>query len=106
MIRSQQLQMLHEQEKRMREAQNLSIIETDTKIWCPICRRPHSPGEMGSILMNDSSNGLMEDARNESGLAPPGDEVNQSNFDWKPINNQGHLSRYHLISSVYFFVRL
>ena len=94
MIRSQQLQMLREQEKRMREAQNLSIIETDTKIWCPICRRQHSPGEMGSILMENSGNDYsMEDDQNESEMGPPGDEGGQPNNDWKPVINQGHLTR-------------
>ena len=55
MIRSQQLQMLQEQERQMQEAQNLSIIETNSKIWCPICRIPHNPIEMGSILLENNA---------------------------------------------------
>ena len=91
MIRSQQLQMLHEQERQMQEAQNLSIIETDSKIWCPICRRPHDPREMGSILLEHANN--FEEANEECDMAPPGDDVSQQAFGRKPIKDLGYLSR-------------
>ena len=92
MLRSQQLQMLHEQERRMEQAQNLSIIQTDTKIWCPICRRQHDPKELGSILL-DNSNDRNEDDYEACDPAPPGDEMIQLNSHWMPRNNQGHQSR-------------
>ena len=92
MLRSQQLQMLHEQERRMQQAQNLSIIQTDTKIWCPICRRQHDPKELGSILL-DNSNDQIEDDNETCDLAPPGDEMNKLNSHWMPLNKLGYLSR-------------
>ena len=91
MIRSQQLQMLHEQERQMQEAQNLSIIETDSKIWCPICRRPHDPREMGSILLEQANN--LEEENVECDMATPGDDVSQQGFGRKPIKDLGYLSR-------------
>ena len=91
MIRSQQLQMLHEQERQMQEAQNLSIIETDSTIWCPICRRPHDPREMGSILLEQANN--LEEENVECDMATPGDDVSQQAFGRKPIKDLGYLSR-------------
>ena len=91
MIRSQQLQMLHAQERQMQEAQNLSIIETDSKIWCPICRLQHDPREMGSILLEHANN--FEDDNVECDMAPQGDDVSQQLFGWKPIKDHGYLSR-------------
>jgi hypothetical protein len=78
----------------MVQAQNLSIIETDTKIWCPICRRRHNKGEMGSILIEDCSKLFQEDCENrEIYLAPPGEEMSQSKLDWQGFSTPGRLIR-------------
>ena len=86
--------MLREQEKQMVEAQNLSIIETDNNIWCPICRRRHNKNEMGSILTDNCSNLSVEKLEGEeTNLAPPGEEKNLSKFDWHGFSAPRRLIR-------------
>ena len=78
----------------MIEAQNLSIIETDNKIWCPICRRQHNNTEMGSILIDNCTNLSVEDSDGEeTNLAPPGEEMSQLKLDWKGSHTSGKLTR-------------
>ena len=78
MIRTQQQQLMHEQEKQMVQDQNLSIIETNNQIWCPMCRRQHARAEFGSILVDNCSDSIMGNEDDESGLAPPGEEDRKS----------------------------
>ena len=78
----------------MVEAQNLSIIKTDNKIWCPICRRRHNKEEMGSILIENCSKLFLEDnEETENELAPPGEEISQSKLDWQGFSTPRRLVR-------------
>ena len=87
--------MLREQEKKMIEAKNLSIIETENKLWCPICRRQHHKEEMGSILIENCTNIEMDDIDEEDrNLAPPGEEGMPSKLNWKEFGAPGQLIRY------------
>ena len=74
MIRTQQQQLMYEQEKQMVQDRNLSIIETNNQIWCPICRQQHDRSTFGSILVDSRSEAIMDDEDHESSLAPPGED--------------------------------
>ena len=93
LIRSQRHQMLVAQEKRMVEAHNLSLIETDTKIWCAICRRHHHIEEIGSVLKENCTDPTINVSNEETCPIPPGEEENQSHFDWKSFSTHKKLER-------------
>ena len=85
--------MLLAQEKRMVEANNLSLIETDTKIWCAICRRYHHIEEIGSIIKENCIDSTIKVSNEETCPIPPGEEETQSHFDWRRFSTHKKLER-------------